>query len=132
MDLGFDQARGWLGLVYASSGRYDEAIAEYNKVPYEHRTLWIGYIHGIAGRRDEAEKILHELEQLETTGRTSREAILWVGIGLGDKDRAFADLERAYQIRSVSLTSLKVHPCYDSLRSDARFADLLRRTNLAP
>jgi tetratricopeptide (TPR) repeat protein len=128
MDPGFDQARGWLGLVYASSGGYDEAIAELNKVPEDDRTLWIGYIHGMAGRRDEAEKILHELEQLGAT----REAILWVEIGLGQKDEAFADLAKAYQLRSVLLTGLKVHPCYDSLRSDPRFTDLLRRVNLPP
>ncbi|MBA2622444.1 MAG: winged helix-turn-helix domain-containing protein, partial [Chthoniobacterales bacterium] len=105
MDAGFIEARLWLGLVYATTGRYDEAIAEYDKIPSDQGTFWVGYIHGIAGQRAEAEKILHELEELDASGRPSREAILWVEIGLGQKDQAFADLEKAYQTRSDLLTS---------------------------
>jgi hypothetical protein len=51
--------------------------------------------------------------------------------GLGDKDKAFAWLEKAYEDRSiVSVAFLKTNPMLDPLRSDTRFADLLRRTNL--
>ena len=47
--------------------------------------------------------------------------------GLGEKDQAFALLEEAYRERSRGLVNLIVSPTYDSLRSDPRFADLLRR-----
>ena len=51
-------------------------------------------------------------------------------IGLGDKEQALASLEKAYADRSMLLTFLKVDPEFDSLRSDPRFKDLLRRVGL--
>ena len=58
----------------------------------------------------------------------------FVGIylGLGDTNRALTWLERAYQERSDYLVYLKVEPMADSLRSDPRFADLVRRIGLPP
>jgi len=57
-------------------------------------------------------------------------AMVHVYIGLGDKDRAFAWLEKAYQERSNLMAFLKVEPIADPLRSDPRFDDLLRRMGL--
>ncbi len=51
---------------------------------------------------------------------------------LGEKDQAFAWLERAYEERSFMMLYLKVAPNLDPLRSDPRFADLLRRVGLTP
>lgn len=50
--------------------------------------------------------------------------------GLGDKDEAFQWLERGYQDRAYEMNYLKVDPLLDSLRSDPRFADLVRRVGL--
>jgi len=55
-----------------------------------------------------------------------------INAALGDKDQAFVWLEKAYQARSEDLFFLKVSPKFDSLRSDQRFAGLLRSLNLAP
>ncbi len=51
-------------------------------------------------------------------------------VGLGDRDKAFKWVGKAYEDRSA-LTS-KIDPTLDPLRSDPRFADLLRRMNLQP
>ena len=48
-------------------------------------------------------------------------------VGLDEKDEAFAWLEKAYQERSWWLVWIKMDPKVDSLRSDARFTDLMRR-----
>jgi hypothetical protein len=53
--------------------------------------------------------------------------------GLGEKDKAFEWLEKAYQDGSIGGgTGIAVDPIFDPLRSDPRFADLLRRMNLQP
>jgi tetratricopeptide (TPR) repeat protein len=51
---------------------------------------------------------------------------------VGDKDRAFEDLVRAIEQRDHRMTQLRVNPILDPLRSDPRFAELLRRMNLQP
>jgi hypothetical protein len=55
-------------------------------------------------------------------------------VGLGEKDKAFEWLEKAYEERSIAafFGFIKADPVYDPLRSDPRFADLLRRMNLQP
>ncbi|MGE5285872.1 MAG: TPR end-of-group domain-containing protein, partial [Micromonosporaceae bacterium] len=60
-----------------------------------------------------------------------RSEILAMGYAaLGDGDRAFACLERAYQARSAGLIYLHLDPAYAPLRDDPRFADLVRRIGL--
>ncbi len=51
---------------------------------------------------------------------------------LGDKQEAFKWLQKAYEARDGQLGFLKVNPFMDSLRSDPRFQDLLRRMNFPP
>ncbi len=53
-------------------------------------------------------------------------------VRIGDRERAFEFLEQAYSERSGQLTLLKVDPIFDSLRSDPRFTDLMRRVGLTP
>jgi adenylate cyclase len=50
--------------------------------------------------------------------------------GLGDKDRAFELMEESFRQHSGNLTCLKPDPFWDDLRSDPRYADLLRRMGL--
>ena len=51
-------------------------------------------------------------------------------LGIGDNEQAFVWLERAYQEKSEMLLYLKVLPFFDPLRSDPRFAELIRRVGL--
>jgi tetratricopeptide (TPR) repeat protein len=51
---------------------------------------------------------------------------------LGDKDPAFAWLEKAIEDRDPDMSQIKINPAYDSLRSDPRFNRLLQRVNLTP
>jgi len=52
--------------------------------------------------------------------------------GLGEKDQAFASLAKAYAERDSNISNLKMDPEFDSLHSDPRFTDLLRRVGLTP
>ncbi|NOR15487.1 MAG: hypothetical protein GQ544_07270 [Candidatus Aminicenantes bacterium] len=57
-------------------------------------------------------------------------AYAMIYVGIGDNDLAIELLEKAYEERSSELVKLKVHPFYDSLRSDPRFIALLKKMNL--
>jgi serine/threonine-protein kinase len=82
------------------------------------------------GRRDEADEILGRLEE-QSRQQYIRAEILAMGYAaIGDLDRAFACLERAYQARSAGLIYLHLDPGYAVLRSDGRFGDLVRRIGL--
>src|SRR5262245_57991239 len=128
------QAHWFLGHTYAASGRFEEAIAVSEKAAALSRTPgalgFLGMCYGLAGRRAEAKKILNELLELNRRRYVTPPALANVYIGLGDKDQAFFWLEKAYQDRSNYLAYLKVFPGCDSLRSDPRIDDLLRRMGL--
>ena len=53
-----------------------------------------------------------------------------LNLALRDEERVFEWLERAYEERDSWMTTLRMNPRYDPLRSDPKFADLLRRVGL--
>jgi serine/threonine-protein kinase len=134
MDQNNYQAHWFLSRIYADAGRWDEAIAASEKAVAISRTPgalgYLGMNYGLAGRKAEAHKILNELLELSRHRYVTPVALVDVYTGLGDKDQAFFWLEKAYQERSYPMAYLKVFPARDPLRSDPRFADLLRRTGL--
>jgi eukaryotic-like serine/threonine-protein kinase len=139
MEPNFALAHCDLGITYVLKGNYEEAIAEINKAvtlsggePIYISTL--GYAYAVAGQRDEAEKRLAQLEELSKGRYVGPAQIALVYIGLGEKDQAFEWLEKAYKDRSITNENfaLKVDPQFDTLRSDPRFADLLRRIGFPP
>jgi tetratricopeptide (TPR) repeat protein len=82
------------------------------------------------GRREEGQEIMTRLEE-ESRQKYLRAEILAMGYAaLGELDRAFACLERAFQARSAGLIYLHLDPGYAPLRTDPRFADLVRRIGL--
>lgn len=125
-----------LGRVYLHQGKYEEAIAEFHKADDLDERLpptreQLGYAYALAGRRDEALKILGEMDERSARGEyVTPLGIAWIYIALGDKDQAFAWLDKACDEHNGGLPYLKTEPVYDSLRSDPRFANVLRRVNL--
>ena len=124
-----------LGLVYEQKGMYDEAIAEFRQV----RNLSAGKPLGVAplarayalsGKRAEAQKTLAELQKISEQHYVSPASIAIIYAALGDKDQAFVWLEKADKERDGLLARLKVDPRFDSLRSDPRFNDLVKRVGL--
>jgi hypothetical protein len=79
----------------------------------------------------ESRRLLEELNELSTRRFVSGLDLASIYTGLGEKDRAFASLERAYQQREPRLIIwLRAHPEFAALRSDPRMKDLLRRVGL--
>lgn len=90
-----------------------------------------GLILAIAGKTDEAKAILNELrERPKRDYHVALTPLADTCSVLGEKDEAFEFLEAAYQQRVGLLIFLGVRPTLDNIRSDARFADLLRRMGL--
>jgi hypothetical protein len=84
----------------------------------------------VAGEREKARQSLERLEGLSKRVPVSPYDVALVHMGLGDRERAFAWLERAYDARGWDVIQLKVDMRFDSLRGDPRFADLLRRIGI--
>jgi len=88
----------------------------------------LGYALAQSGKRNEAQAVLDRLKNTKEYVSPAELAILFVG--LGDKEGAIASLEKAYAAHDVQMQFLKVDPNYDSLRSDPRFVDLMRKVGL--
>jgi len=74
--------------------------------------------------------LLAELKRRQKAGYAPAAAMVNAYLGLGENEEAFAWLEQAYKEQSNMLQFVKVHPYFDPLRSDPRFADLVRRVGL--
>lgn len=77
-----------------------------------------------------SEQILALLNDLETDGASHAYARAVIHAGLDQKEAAFKCLKTALEHSDQSVTVVKVDPRLDSLRSDLRFAELLRRIRL--
>ena len=88
------------------------------------------YIYGRAGQLERARHELEKLQKLSSHDPVDPATMLWAHLGMGDKEEALADLDRAYSGHFTFMAILKVDPAFDPLRSDPRFQDLLRRVGL--
>jgi TolB-like protein/DNA-binding winged helix-turn-helix (wHTH) protein/Tfp pilus assembly protein PilF len=125
----------FLGFGYEGSGQLPQAIDEYQKAielsPLEQDSAAaLAHAYAIAGRRAKAREILEELQHHSRTTYVSSYMIATIYAGLGDKEKAFEFLEKAYRDRSSDLPYfLRADLRMDSLRSDPRFQDLMHRMN---
>ena len=126
------------GVAYVKKSMYKEAMAEFEKaasISPDHlfALTGLGYGYAVTGKRADAEKVLARLNELSKQEFVSPVWMAKIYSGLGEKDKAFESLERAYEDRSiVSVAYIKTNPMLDPLRSDPRLAELLRRLNLQP
>lgn len=96
-------------------GRTDKAITEANLLVerFGRLPLTVGrlsYAHGRAGERQAAERLIAELLEMATQRYVSRGHLAFADAALGNRDRAFDALERAYDERSVMMMFYPVEP----------------------
>jgi tetratricopeptide (TPR) repeat protein len=122
-----------LGVGYEGTGKRLEAISEYQKaIEMSNGNLdpiaSLAHAYAVIGRRAEAKKILRDLGRKSKSSYVSPYMIATIYAGLGEKDRAFEFLEKAYRERDPDISwFLKADLRIDNLRSDRRFQALLRR-----
>ena len=134
LDLEPNNGHVYLGRGYLLKGLYEQGLAEIRKGVDQRKngSGTLGYACAVAGQRSEALRTVAELQALAERKYMSPFTIAIVYAGLEDKDRAFEWLGKAFVEHNDSLPEIKTDPSLDNLRSDPRFADLLRRIGLTP
>jgi TolB-like protein/Tfp pilus assembly protein PilF len=136
MDENFALARYFLGLVHFQTGQFAEASSQFNKarqITNDHPAALAGWAaaKALLGDKTQAMEIVKKLEQLSTKTYVTPYYMALTQLALGNKDETFHYLEKAYEERSAYMSNLKADPALDSLRSEPRFARLVRRVGLA-
>jgi TolB-like protein/Tfp pilus assembly protein PilF/tRNA A-37 threonylcarbamoyl transferase component Bud32 len=136
-DSNFGIGRLFLGRVLQAKGELDSAIAQYGRLSGPMRQ-WVvtvaglGNLYAIEGRRADALAILRQLDSLSRSEYVSSFAVAVVHVALAQPDSAFAWLDRAVKERSHWLVWLNRDPRWEPLRSDPRYAALVRRVGIPP
>ncbi|HSE25403.1 MAG TPA: protein kinase [Pyrinomonadaceae bacterium] len=136
LDPNFWAAHQTFAIVLMKQGRNTEALAEMQKsIDLSNRSnaslSFLAHINGVAGKRSEAESLIKELEERYNKGEADGRDLAVAYAGLDDKDKAFAWLEKAFSDRSNFIAVLRLEPALDSLHSDPRWNDLLKRAGVA-
>ncbi|HBB97364.1 MAG TPA: hypothetical protein DC054_18450 [Blastocatellia bacterium] len=133
MDQSFAPAHVWLGYAYATKRMYPEAIAafqRYIKLSGDDPSIQVslGKAYAAAGQREKAVALIKRLET--TKEYVSPQELATFYAVLGEREKAFSSLEKAYDARDLQMQYLGTDPDLDPLRSDPRFDDLMRRVGL--
>lgn len=137
MDASFAISYQVLGEVYLSKGMYREALLALEQFSALSRSsatsrALLAYSHARLGEHSAALRIIEELTAASKHSLVPALLFALIYAALDDQDQAFSWLEKAYEERFYRLAYLKVDALWDPLRSDSRFADLLRRVGIPP
>ncbi|MCM3903561.1 MAG: tetratricopeptide repeat protein [Pyrinomonadaceae bacterium] len=134
LDPSYSGAYWFLGYCYPAKRMYAEAITAFEEAiklgqDSPGTQIRLGAAFAKAGNRTRAQAILKQLQASKLYVSPLELGILYAA--LGERDQAFASLEKAYGAHDLQFQFLGVSPEWDPLRSDPRFQDLLRRVGLA-
>ena len=134
LNSSFALAHYHLGSIRLAQGRSDDAIQSLRTaVELSDGRIGLSYLglaFGVAGRREEARGVLERLEAESHARFTSPLDFALIQAGLGEPDKAFESLARAYDARISDLVRLKFLAWPDRIRADERFAQLVARLDL--
>jgi TolB-like protein/Flp pilus assembly protein TadD len=131
MDANFFLAHFYLGCVLKLKGRVAQAIPEFQKAFDLNHDLYalamLGQAYARNGQTEEACKVLAQINEEAKSRYVAPYALALAFLGLGEKERALAELERAYQTQDTNyLFVIKTDPLLDDLRGDPRFEALVQ------
>ena len=137
LDPGFVSAHFNRVWVYLAKSMFDEALAEQERVLPFFQPLstamraWIGAAYAIAGRTEDAKRILREWEEASTHEHAedvNHWALALIHLKLGNKDRAFEWLEKAFEAHTITPFQVRLFPFFDEMTSDPRCDELMKKT----
>jgi serine/threonine-protein kinase len=126
-------AHFFMGWAYDRKGMQQEALAaldEAIRLGSTYAAAYRSYMHARSGETAEAERLLLELQTQLQGAYVSPHHVAIIYAGLGDRERTFEWLEKAYDSREEAMMFLNVDPTWDDLREDSRFQSLVKRVGL--
>ena len=133
LDSNFAFAHLYLGYNYAAKGMFTEAVREYKEAirlgqNTPSNQVYLGASYAGKGEVKQARAILKQLLTSKSYVSPGELTVLYAA--LGEREKAFASLEKAFELHDLQLQYLGVDPAFDSLRDDPRFQELLRKVGL--
>jgi tetratricopeptide (TPR) repeat protein len=128
MDPTFHVADRWVGHVYGAMGRYAEQIEASERGEVVTREVASAF-RGVLSREG-PKGYLREVLAFARAIPLPHHSVAGLHAQLGERDEAFAQLDRAFAARESYLVSLRVQPQFDPIRDDPRFHDLVRRIGI--
>jgi serine/threonine protein kinase/Flp pilus assembly protein TadD len=133
-ELGPGSSTHWEIGIYIQNRLFDEALAELEKAKRERKSDPIliystGMVYAAQGKRAEALQIIKELEEMSGANLDEAHWIAKIYAALNEKEQAFSWLERGLATGAIG-AFYKDEPVWDTIRSDPRFADLLRQMGI--
>jgi tetratricopeptide (TPR) repeat protein len=122
-------------VIYIARGMYKEALeiaeARLLKVPDDQDSLVVaGFIYANNGEREKAARIIVQFRELAKTQYVLDSYVAQIYGALGEKDKAFAELEKAFEQRDFFIASMRTRPMFKDLRDDPRFVQIAKRAGL--
>ena len=130
LDANFETAHNSLGYAYWMNTNYAESVEEFAKRREAGGSQQLAALVRESFAKGGWAGFLQMRIGEFRTSNTSSYAVAIYRAALGEKDEAFAELNKAYENREFGLELLKVDPRLDPLRSDPRFAELMRKVGL--
>jgi predicted Ser/Thr protein kinase/Flp pilus assembly protein TadD len=120
--------------VYIQNGLFNETLAELENAKRERQSdpilvFGTGMVYATQGKREAALQIIKQLEAMSGAGLSQAQSIAKIYLALSEKELAFGWLERGLQAGAIGLF-FKDEPVWDPIRTNPRFADLLRRMGI--
>lgn len=136
LDMNSAQTHRRIGLAFAQVGMLEESMAEIRKAleiredPAYYSDL--GWLYAKLGKKSEVQNALNKLQEMSKRRYISPYYVAKIYAGLGDKERVFQFLEKAYEAHSDRLLDIQTDPVFDAFRMEPRFSNLIRRLGFAP
>lgn len=130
LDPNFITGQSWLAHSYNAKGMYPDALSIAEKAPDFRLGVQLAVAYAKTGRTREARALIDKFRELE---KSTYVVNYWLAVSyaaIGDKDAAFAELEKSYEARDWFLPRIKTDPFLDPLRGDPRLSELQKRLNL--
>jgi eukaryotic-like serine/threonine-protein kinase len=122
----------WLARVYQAQGRYAQAVTEFQSAgpgvsQWPPALAGLGHLYGILGKRSEALQVIAEMRGMAEKGFVTAYAPTLVYLGIGDKEKTLAGLNRCLEERSNWMVWLLKDPRWDPMRSEPRFQEIIHK-----